>query len=344
MLMNGARDRIWKPLARPELGMPSGISDAIQQEEWLKGDLLTTVRRGPALMLASDYGGAHSGAAYETLSFLLADAAYLWLWDDLRAKLRGRMLQQNRRMSFKALNDGARRRALVPFLRYANTIPGLLATFVLDASAASMLSECRPIDGGTAFGSLSQWSDRSFRKLSRIGKLGAMLVAGMSAPGQNVIWVSDDDEIAPNSDKLFEATRMIGHYFNHFLSHNLGHIRFGTTGTVDSGNRQMEDLVALPDRAAGCISELFTNMRLSTGVAASKVLLPASHGVSAKARVIANWLAEGWHPLRKLVVLVEGASTSYKTKIVNLYPEGLMPTPSPFNWREDVDFLSDVVS
>jgi hypothetical protein len=336
--MNGASDRIWKPLARPELGVPNGISDAIQQEEWLKGDLLTSVRHGPTLILASDYGGAHKSAAYETLSFLLGDAAYLWLWDELRSKLRKEMLPQKRRMSFKALNDGARRRALVPFLRYANTIPGLLATIILDTSAANMLSETQPINGKTAFGLVSQWSDNSFRKLSRIGQLGAMLVAGMSAPGQNLIWVTDDDEIAPNRDKLFEATRITGHYFNHLLSHNLGHIRFGTTGVVDPGDRQIEDLVALPDLAAGCVAELCTNTRTRMGIGASKMLLPASHHASVKALVIANWLAEGRHPLRKLLVLVEGTSTSYKTKIINLYLDGPTPTSSLFDWREEVDF------
>ena len=309
----------------------------IQQEEWLKGDLLTSVRRGPTLFLASDYGGAHKGAAFETLSFLLADSAYLWLWDELRAKLREKALPQKRRMSFKALNDRARQRALVPFLRYANTIPGLLATFVLDASASDLLSESQPPDGNTAFGSVGNWSESSFRKLSRIGQLGAMLVSGMSAPGQNLIWVTDDDEIAPNREKLFEATRLMGHYLNHFLYHNLGHIRFGTTGTVDAGDRQIEDLVALPDLAAGCVSEIFTYLRTHTGAGPSKILQPATQQASLKSKVIANWLAEGGHPLRKLLILIEGTPTTYTSKVVNLFPEGPSPDFSPFEWRDEVE-------
>ncbi|MGE5574106.1 MAG: hypothetical protein ACM3ZU_13995 [Bacteroidota bacterium] len=208
--MISAHRRVWRPLARRELGIADSVSNVIYQEERLKGDLLTSVRRGPTLFLASDYGGEHKGARFETLSFLLIDLQYYWLWEELRTRLRSHTLPNRRRMVFKSLSDRARRQAVVPFLRYANTLPGLLATIALDHGAIEILSEPLPESNDSPIGSLSNWSPSAFRKLSRVAQLGATLVAGMSAPGQNLLWVSDDDKIAPNREKLFEQPVSLG--------------------------------------------------------------------------------------------------------------------------------------
>ncbi|MCX6096690.1 MAG: hypothetical protein NT125_08305 [Candidatus Bipolaricaulota bacterium] len=317
--------------------MINSVSDVIRCEEWLKGDLLTSVRQGPTLLLASDYGGEHKGAQFETLSFLLVDLQYQWLWEELRTKLRKRSLLQRRRMAFKSLGDAARRRAVVPFLRYANTLPGLLATFALDRGAIDMLAELPPGSDDSGVGALSGWRLSPFRKLSCVAQLGATLVAGMSAPGQNLIWISDDDDIAPNRQKLFEATRTIGHYTSMILPHEMGHLRFGTAGTVDPGNLQVEDLVALADLAAGAVSEMLTLSWRNVGTGASKILLPGSRSLTDKAKLIGNWLAENEHPLRKLVILVEGEGRMYKTKVVSIFSEDALPCESPFDWRRDVD-------
>ncbi len=324
---------VWRRLCRPEVGIPNSISDLIAREEWLKGDFLTSVRMGPTLFIASDYGGAHKGAVYETLSFLMADLTYVWLFDELRTKLRNEAVLKSRRMAYKSLGDRRRQEALVPFLRSGNTIPGLLMNIVLDKNASQLLSES--YQPKFAFGELSHWCKGSFEKLTRVGQLGAMLVEGMCAPGQNVLWISDEDEIAPNREKLFEATNVLGHYLNHFCSNQMGHMRFGTTN-VDNGNLRIEDLVALVDLAAGCLSEIFTQTMKLFGSPASKILIPGTHSSSKKARIIANWMAQGNHPLKKLIVLVEAQNNSYITKVVNFYPEG---TTNIFDWVADFEEL-----
>jgi len=114
-------DRIWVPLNRPELGPLNSISNMIQREEWLNPGVLASVRRGPTLIVAGDYGGLQKGSEYETLSFVVADLAYLWLWDEFRTRLRSETLRDKRKLSFKKLGDQLRRKALIPFLRASNT-------------------------------------------------------------------------------------------------------------------------------------------------------------------------------------------------------------------------------
>jgi len=332
-----AQIRVWRPLERPELGMANSVSDVICRQEWLKVDLLTSVRRGPTLFLASDYGGAHKGAHFETFSFLLIDLQYLWLWEELRTKLRKHTLLQRRRMAFKSLNDVTRWQAVVPFLRYANTLPGLLATFALDRGAMDIVSESPPESEDSVIGVLNDWKLSPFRKLSCVAQLGATLVAGMSAPGQNVIWISDDDDIAPNREKLFEATRVIGQYMSVILPHDMGHLRFGTAGTVDPGDLQAEDLLALADLASGTVSEMLTLCWRKVGTGGSKILLPGSRFLTNKAKLIANWLSESDHPLRKLIILVEGTGRNYKTKSVNILSEDSGRCQSSFDWRREVN-------
>jgi hypothetical protein len=329
---------VWQRLARPEFGLLNSISECIAGEEWLKRDRFTSVRRGQTILLTSDYGGAHKESLYETISFLVIDLQYAWLWDELRVALRKKFLRDNRRMGYKSLNDQRRRDALVPFLRAANTLPGLLVTFVLDNQATFLLSDDPPDKSDSAVGMLSGWSKSSFRKLTRVGHLAALLVAGMSAPKQNVIWISDDDELAPNVEKIREATRVFGHLLNHTLNHDLSHIRFGTTSFTDGGQRQVEDAVALPDLAAGAIAEIFSGVHRNVGSLANtgKLLLPPFQQASVKSRTIAHWLADSNHPLKKLIVLVTSDAQGSSVRVMELFPEG--PGPE-YDWSPDVEAI-----
>jgi hypothetical protein len=338
-----AREHIWKPLRRPELGLSDAISNVISKQEWLDPDLLTSVRLGPTLIVTSDYGGDYRASHYESLSFLVADLAFCWLWDEFREKVRREILGDSRSMSYKKLmSDKRRAKALVPFLRAANTIPGLSVTFLINKEITSLFSEPIPENSSISqVGELGKWKEQAFGKLSRIGHLGAMLIACMSAPGQDVLWITDQDEIAPNVGKLTEATRIIGHYLNHYLSHNIGHFRFGTTQS-DSGSMEIEDLAALPDLTAGAMSEIMPRAFENQGIPPEQMFVPLPKGVSKKAQAILGWIADGLHPLRKAVICVDRAGESvYSVKFLTV----LLESPiAEYDWRPDFqEYMQDKI-
>ena len=62
---------------------------------------------------------------------------------------------------------------------------------------------------------LGAWKIIPFERLTRVGLLGSMLIAAMSAPRQNVLWFTDQDAIAPNVARLREATAVTAHYVAH---------------------------------------------------------------------------------------------------------------------------------
>jgi hypothetical protein len=61
----------WKHLENPWIGAMVKISEQIRQFELLNPDLLPDLRKYPSVIIASDYGGQHKGAEYQTLSFFL---------------------------------------------------------------------------------------------------------------------------------------------------------------------------------------------------------------------------------------------------------------------------------
>jgi len=323
-------EKVWKPLGRPELGMLNTISKAIRAEEWRAPELLTSVRLGPSLVIATDYGGEHRSARYRSLSFIVADLQFLWYWNDLRDDIRRTILKDSRRLSYTRLTEARRARALVPFLRATNTIPGLLATFLTDKRISSFFSED---SGDNLLGEPivdpTKWSPSSFEKMLRVAHFGAMLVSGLSAPGQNLLWVTDQDEIAANPEKHREATGAFAHVMAHYLKHPMGHFRLATTQS-DDGSLSLEDLAAIPDLAAGALAEVASVTSSEGGFSSANLVSPLSANVSEKAHAILAWLADGPHPLRRITFCVEHVPPDrFKAKLLRTALENPIPE---YNW------------
>lgn len=293
---------VWRPLAKDGYGFLSSISSSVAQLEAQFPDLLTSLRTGPKLILTSDYSGYHSGATAEIYSFLLADAIYLWIWEEMRQRLRKQYLPDQRRMSFKGLNDRYKQKALVPFLRIANSIPGLLLIVVIQKGIRNLFG--LTADDITRSGiTRLLWKKQTMERLLRIGALAGVLIACMSAPGQELLWVTDEDDIVANDDRLRDACAIISRIHNNLLSHPIGRFRFGST-RCDDGSLALEDLATIPDLVSGALGEL------SPLLFAINLDSPPRSGnpfksidCSRKSEIIMNWIADGTrHTLRKLIV------------------------------------------
>lgn len=136
----------------------------------------------------------------------------------------------------------------------------------------------------------------------------------------DVFWFTDKDEIAPNDEKITEATKIIAHYFNHYLKHDLRHIRFGTT-KCDDGTMEIEDMAAIPDLAAGVVLESIETKQRYLGQNIGRILVDLQSKVSRKTQFINSWLSESWHPLKKIVVCIDQEGDGYNTKFVKYYAD-----------------------
>ena len=179
-----------------------------------------SIRTAPSLGLFSDYGGAHKGAQFEVFSFLVTTPYGLSKWWTARQWLRDRDLGTERRMAYERLNDKLRLKSLPGYLEAVDQIEGLLVNFAIDKNAAYRFSEEPQTE--TAFGRIGVWAPRAFRKLTTIGHLAGILLEGVRGESQNLLWITDEDDIAPNRDKHAEATQLLAHYISAYCTGPLG--------------------------------------------------------------------------------------------------------------------------
>jgi hypothetical protein len=106
----------WRSLENPELGLMNGFNDRLLQLQAANPQVLPNLQQTQTLLIASDYGGEHDTALYQSLSFLIADALSIVPWEARRSQIRKRWLSDGRRMAFKSLRDVQRLEALPYFL------------------------------------------------------------------------------------------------------------------------------------------------------------------------------------------------------------------------------------
>lgn len=163
----------------------------------------------------------------------------------------------------------------------------------------------------------------------------------MSRSGQNVLWFTDDDSIAPNVQGLTELTELFAYVASEYLDHGLGHLRVGTPARSDTDDRLLEDLIAIADLVAGTVAETVTlqadNNGLIINVPPSVYLAPKPFTVeliqphsrtfgiygsgqdkimsqqatmAAKTAFILNWLGDHDQKLKRVASIIEPVPNS----------------------------------
>lgn len=252
---------------------------------------------GTTLLVVSDFGGSDQGQLFETYSFLFMVLEHNRHWLQAQKHFREHVIRSPRRIAYKALSDKIRRAAMPAFLEMGSHINGSLITFAISRNRASLFALDDLPD--TKEELLAAWSKKRTReRLMRVLHLGAFLLSGLSAPDQNLLWLTDEDEIASNETQLRALTKAFGNIASNSLSHSLGHIRCGTAKS-DDGSKAIEDALAYADLAAGGVAEV---LRATDGghVRWQKyVASPLPKSVSWKARGVVQWLSETTGALKR---------------------------------------------
>lgn len=266
---------------------------------------LPNLHEASCLFVGSDYGGEHQNANYQTLTFLIADVAACARWVSVWAPWRKRLLPDRRRMAYKSLNDGLRARALFPLLETANRLPGLLVTFAFSRAIRSVFAADGNLDTSQLeFAPLREFPAPVAEKFMRVTHVLGLLLAGLSAPGQDVLWVTDEDSIAANPARVRHLCDALAFASSHCLGHSLRHLRVATS-KQDSGDLSLEDLLAIPDLAAGALSSAMDSMLGSRGAPPNGFWLPPVQDVLGKTRKVLDWFSDNTQPLRRFVIVVD---------------------------------------
>lgn len=249
------------------------------------------LRSSRCLLLGSDYAGFHRSAQFEVVSLIASNAEHLHSWEMSRKLLRQATLSHQRRMSYKALNDRQRRAALLPFLENANKIRGLLLTVAFDRRTTSVFQAGGRLNRADLPTEFAPWKHTTIERAMRIIHLASFMLRGLSCQGQDLLWITDEDEVVANEARLRTFVNTFAMVSSHYLPHQMGHMRVGTTRS-DTGLRDLEDYVAICDFAAGALQELLSNGDLDTIVRTPSLFIPRKVGLHNKATEILDWFAD----------------------------------------------------
>ena len=238
----------WKSLNRPDLGIANRISALFARRAWSAPDCLPRFRDTKQLIIACDYSGDAKQYNFRSQTFLMVDGGALWHWDRLRLRLRADCFKEPRRISFKNVTERQRAAALVPFLRAANTLPGVLFTLLVDKRIGSVFQADDKLDdyGASLWRRLEPVDVRSRERLFLLAHSVGLLLSGFSSAGQDVLIISDEDAMFANDQRHRLACELLACVGSHYLTHTLGRLQVCTTRS-DTGRLDLEDLAAIPD-------------------------------------------------------------------------------------------------
>lgn len=261
---------------------------------------------GQLIYIVSDYSGSHESSNYQVMSALYLDLENSKTWESKRRIVRQRYLSDGRRLSFKALNDKQRQRALVPFLQAADHIEGLSVTLAIKKSIRELCIRKSEVDLACQnFGLVGNWKFKALESTIRVAHLIGLLIGGLSRPKQDIYWISDEDDLFANLQRASDLQKILGKFSGHYVKHELGYLGLGTT-IIDEGDRIEEDLAAIPDLIAGTVSEVTTQLsKVAGGNIPVTLAIPFNSKFSPKTEVISSWLWHRNHFLKRVVIVVE---------------------------------------
>ena len=305
----------------------SSLSDMLCRIEMKEKHALPDLHEGNTLLVVSDYSGQHSTVNCESFSFLIADFEKCDVWEQKRKLWRQKCLPNGGIMAFKDLNDGKKARALGEFLDAADDIVGLSITILIRKNVRTLFGDSERINWqNPELAPYRHWPKGTFEKMLRIVHFVSFFTAGFSRPQQNILWITDEDEIAANESRLRELTNILANVCSHYVSHNLGHLRCGTTKS-DNGSRQLEDLASIPDLVAGMLAECVSEQRKQNLLAESGIINPIPKALRHKVTRLMNWFATNQKTLKRLVFLIEPVTNSTQLSIKRLKFHGSNDLP-----------------
>ncbi|HCS53848.1 hypothetical protein [Rubinisphaera sp.] len=301
-------------MASQDLGLINVIDRTFVDRDRRRPNTFPCLHHTPTMISVSDYAGSHKSSAFECYSFAILGDPDFALWDDRRIEWRHRQSLGRRTFAYKKLGDKKKAVLLSEFLNLVGDLCGVCVSFLVDRRLNGLFDGDGESDRTIV---AEQWPKAKYRKatfdrLLRVTHFNSFVLAGLVGPHQNVLWITDQDDIAANERQLRALTEIFGSGMCRYLilpdgtlPFRLGHIRCGTTAS-DNGTLQCEDIASIPDLVGGALSEVFTKYS-DTGIRLRKGIdLSPPADVSLKTRSIMGWMTEE-HRLKQVVVCIEPA-------------------------------------
>lgn len=258
------------------------------------------------LFVCSDTGGEHRASRFTTFSFVILPVERLASWNRQVVRIRQKFGLRDRRIGYSRLGDRRRRAAVAEFCVCSNAIPGLSVSVVVDKRIESIFKPTgwyMPSTVKMGERAFDRWRPAVFERALRAAYFVALFLAGVSAPGQNVTWISDEDDVAANENVLADLVSILAYFHSQLSAHPLGQVRVGTTAHFNVDRSMVEDLTAIADLIAGGVSELVGSY--GGDIPLCDVIALAPEHLPVKARGLVGQMFSREARLAKLIFTIE---------------------------------------
>lgn len=317
----------WRAPDRPDLGLVNRIGGLFSTAELLQPGCLPDLRSGSPLLIGSDYSGQHKSSGYEAMSFLISDWSKSLTWIVQQKKIRDLLIPDDRRFGFKNMKDGVRRAALPHFLNAAESLTGLILVVLIHKSVGKLFSANADVTMlDERMKPMASWPPSVLERAMAASTFVSLLLAGLSRQGQNVIWITDADDIVANETRHRQFVHLFGNVSGHILGHQLGHLRIGTTAS-DNGDRGVEDFVAIPDLAAGAICDALNTCGEADMKPGKGFITPMPEKLRATTRRLIWWWTQPAKSLKRMAISIDLGSSDQKLLLSHIEFSAM---PKPF--------------
>ena len=137
---------------------------------------------------------------------------------------------------------------------------------------------------------------------------------------------TDEDAIAANPLRVRHLVNALALVSSNLFDHDLRHLRVATA-KQDKGDLSLEDLLAIPDIAAGGLSDALSNMFVH-GAPQGGLEFPRSNAVSAKGRRVLDWFSDNTQSLKRVCLIIDQTPDTRKIRATHIRFQGLRDTTS----------------
>lgn len=209
-------------------------------------------------------------------------------------------------MAFKKLDESVRQRALIPFLRAADQMHGLCLCVAVNKQIDTLGGGRLMFEQLKKEGILkASWTFESFERMARTTQFVSLLIAGLCSEGQNVCWISDEDEMFESPQKSEDTLRLLTASQRMNIKWPLGKLHAGPT-KLDEGDRFEEDFAAIADLAAGAFGELVMKLKPNSDACIIDANIDdLLSDVSGKTDVLLSWLTDNTQALKRISLIFD---------------------------------------
>ena len=284
----------WRPLNNPDFKCLNDVSNIFCQLSYKYPGSFPDFSGSKHLVLFSDYAGGKSDP-FLTYSFVLTSLDVLKRASRRLGEWRKVSGVGDRHFDYKKLNDRKKAAALAAFLSLLDDTDAVLVTFKVDSCIRSLIygDSFDIASFKTAFQINDEISETRAERTIRCAVFGAILVNGLCSGGQDLMWISDDDEIFANDQIAISLRPLILNVYSHMTTIEMGQLQYGVASRM-VGPVSDTDLLAACDLSCGYHT---THAR-----ATSATILPTQRYRDA---VLGRWLARYDQRLRKFSISIE---------------------------------------